>query len=192
VHDDERAPVTPVRQVRAVIAALGGAIASLARGDRRQPRVRLSAGDSAPEFELPASDGATYRLSGFRGTSPVVVAWFPKAFTSGCTVECRSIGGAITELARYEAMVFAACCDDVNTVRAFARSTGIGAPILADRDKRVARAFGVLGPLGLPSRWTFYIGIDGRIVSVDRDVHVADHGEAIRSALERFGVTRRP
>ena len=175
-----------------MIAALGSAIATVARGDRTAPAVHLDIGDPAPDFELTASDGQTYRLLPVHGTAPVVIAWFPKAFTSGCTAECRSIGATKRELDRYNAVIFAACCDDVETTRAFARSTGIGVPILADHDKRVARAYGVLGPIGLPRRWTFFIGADGRILNVDRDVHAADHGTAIATALERFGVSRRP
>jgi peroxiredoxin len=56
----------------------------------------------------------------------------------------------------------------------------------------VARAYGVLGPLGLPSRWTVYIGSDGRILAVDREVRAGNHGADIIVALERFGVSRRP
>ena len=121
-----------------------------------------------------------------------MIAWFPKAFTAGCTAECRSIGLTKRELEGFDAAVFAACCDTVETNRAFAESTGIGVPILSDRDKRVARAYGVLGPIGLPSRWTFYIGADGRILNIDRAVRAAGHGAEIRSVLERFGVARRP
>jgi peroxiredoxin Q/BCP len=192
VHDDEGAGLTPLRKARAVVAALGGAFASLARSDRSRSHVRLEAGDPAPDFELPASDGQTYRLSRLHATVPVVIAWFPKAFTSGCTAECRSIGVSKLELDHCGAVVLAACCDDVETARSFARSTAVGVPILADCDKQVSRAYGVLGPIGLPRRWTFYIGTDGRILSVDRHVHAADHGRAIRLTLERAGVPRRP
>ena len=192
VHDDGSARVTSVRKARAVVAALGSAIAAVARGNRTSPTVHLNIGDPAPDFALPASDGQTYRLLPLHRTAPVVVAWFPKAFTPGCTAECRSIGLTKAQLDRYNAIIFAACCDDVETTRAFAATTGIGMPVLADHDKRVARAYGVLGPIGLPRRWTFYIGMDGRILGVDRDVHATDHGTAIARALERFGVTRRP
>jgi peroxiredoxin Q/BCP len=184
--------VTAVRKARAAFAALGRAIATVARPDRTAPKVHLNVGDVAPDFELPASDGQTYRLLRLQGTAPVVLAWFPKAFTPGCTAGCRSIGVSRGDLDRYNALVFAACCDDVATARAFAESTRVGVPILADHDRRVARAYGVLGAMGLPRRWTFYIGTDGRILSVDRDVHVTHHGTAIATALERFGVPRRP
>lgn len=152
----------------------------------------MAAGDIAPDFALAASDGRTYNLAQFRGRSVVVVAWFPKAFTRGCTAECRSIGLTKGALGAFDAAIFAASCDTVDTNREFAASMGVEFPILSDPDKTVARAYGVLGPLGLPSRWTVYIGIDGRILAVDRDVHTGNHGVDITTALERFGVSRRP
>ena len=51
----------------------------------------LKVGDPAPDFKLPATDGKTYKLSDFKGKQAVVVAWFPKAFTQGCTIECKSL-----------------------------------------------------------------------------------------------------
>jgi len=51
----------------------------------------LQVGDAAPDFALKASDGHTYKLSDFKGKKAVVIAWYPKAFTSGCTIECESL-----------------------------------------------------------------------------------------------------
>jgi thioredoxin-dependent peroxiredoxin len=50
----------------------------------------LKVGDKAPDFTLKASDGKTYSLADFKGKKAVVIAWFPKAFTGGCTAECKS------------------------------------------------------------------------------------------------------
>lgn len=156
-----------------------------------EPRVELTAGDPAPDFSLAASDGQTCHLSGLRGRV-VVVAWFPKAFTAGCTIECQSIGLSGRALGAFDAAIFAASCDTVEANRAFAASTGLDVPVLSDTDSAVARAYGVLGPLGLPSRWTVYIGPDGRLLAIDREVHPGNHGADIVAALERFGVSRRP
>lgn len=177
------------RQSVALVSALGTAFVNLL--SRSAPRVELAAGDRAPDFALPASDGRTYRLSELRGRI-VVIAWFPKAFTAGCTSECRSIGLSRQALGNLDAAVFAASCDTVAINREFAASTGIDVPILSDADKSVARAYGVLGPLGLPSRWTVYIGTDGVILAIDREVRVGNHGADIVTALESFGVSRRP
>lgn len=179
-----------LRQSGALLSALGTAVTSLL-SPGRGARVELAAGDVAPDFTLPASDGRTYRLADFRGRV-VVIAWFPKAFTAGCTAECRSIGMSKRALGAFDAAIFAASCDTVEINREFAASSGIEFPILSDAEATVARAYGVLGPLGLPSRWTVYIGADGRVLAIDREVRFGNHGADITSALERFGVSRRP
>ena len=184
--------VTARRAITAVIFAFGTAVVNLFRRGPSQARVQLLPGDRAPDFTLMASDGRRYGLSEFTGRAAVVIAWFPKAFTGGCTAECRSIGLTHAALGGFDAAVFAASCDSVETNRDFAASVGIGFPILSDPDATVARAYGVLGPLGLPRRWTVYIGADGRILDIDRDVHTGSHGADIAAALHGFGVSRRP
>ena len=71
----------------------------------------------------------------------------------------------------------------------FAESLGIGYPILSDPSRDVARAYGVLSRSGYASRWTYYIGVDGRILAIDKDVHAASHGNEIAARLEELGVT---
>jgi thioredoxin-dependent peroxiredoxin len=181
-----------LRKTGALMSALGTAFASVLSSGRKTPRVELAPGDVAPDFSLAASDGRTYRLADFAGRSVVVIAWFPKAFTSGCTAECASIGLTKGALGAFDATIFAASCDTVDTNRDFAASMGIDFPILSDPDGAVARAYGVLGPLGLRSRWTVYVGTNGRILAIDREVRTGSHGADIMSALERFGVSRRP
>lgn len=71
---------------------------------------------------------------------------------------------------------FAASVDSVETNTKFAASLGIDYPILSDATKDVARAYGVLSPSGFASRWTFYIGADGRILDIDKSVSAGTHG----------------
>jgi thioredoxin-dependent peroxiredoxin len=151
----------------------------------------LAPGDDAPDFELAASDGRTYRLSSFRGHSAVVIAWFPKAFTGGCTAECESIGASRRALDQFNVTYFGASVDRLETNRRFAASMGIDYPILSDPGKSVARAYGVLGPGGFPSRWTFYVGIDGRISRIDKTVRTGMHGLDIEQALKELQTSRR-
>ena len=94
--------------VTSVIAAVTGLSRALvARASGREPaRILLGPGDMAPDFELPASDGRAYRLSDSRGRQAVVMAWFPKAFTGGCTVECRLLGASHTILRGFKRPVF--------------------------------------------------------------------------------------
>src|SRR6185295_17185607 len=152
--------------------------------------VVLRAGDVAPEFTLPASDGVTYRLSEFRGR-PVVIAWFPKAFTGGCTAECRSLSEFSSAFAQATCKVqcFAASVDTAKTNAEFAAALDLTCPILSDPGKDVARAYGVLGPSGFASRWTFYIGADGRILDIDTQVRATSHGRDVAARLTQLGIS---
>ena len=180
-----------LRMIAASAAAVAASVVHLARDRGTSGHVVLVPGDEAPEFALAASDGRTYRLSEFRGREVVVLAWFPAAFTAGCTAECESIGVSRETLGRFAAAYFGASVDRPETNRRFAQSTGIGFPILSDPEKSTARAYGVLGPIGFPSRWTFYIGLDGRILAIDKDVRARTHGSAIEKTLGELRVPRR-
>jgi len=71
---------------------------------------------------------------------------------------------------------FAASVDSPDANRKFAESLGVRYPILSDPTKEVARAYGVLARSGYASRWTFYIGADGRILEIDKKVSPSSHG----------------
>jgi peroxiredoxin Q/BCP len=88
---------------------------------------------------------------------------------------------------------FAASADNAQTNRRFAESLELDYPILSDPSKDTARAFGVVGGLlPWPSRWTFYIGTDGRVLYVDRDIKTKTAGADIAARLTALGVARRP
>jgi peroxiredoxin Q/BCP len=87
---------------------------------------------------------------------------------------------------------FSVSVDTPDTNEAFAQSLGIDYPLLSDPDKSVARAYGVVdADQPFPSRWTFYIGADGRILDVDKLVSPATHGNAIAAKLAELGIPRR-
>src|SRR3977135_1172361 len=66
----------------------------------------LKVGDQAPNFKLQATDGKTYQLSDFKGKQAVVLAWFPAAFTRGCTIECKSLAENGDKIKRYDVACF--------------------------------------------------------------------------------------
>ena len=130
----------------------------------------LKVGDSAPDFTLPASDGNVYSLSDFKGKQAVVLAWFPKAFTRGCTIECKSLAENGHLLKQFNATYFMASTDKIDANRDFAREMKADFPLLSDPSKATAEAYGVKHVMGFAKRHTFYIDKNGVIVKIDRDV----------------------
>lgn len=161
------------------LAALAAALLSFSAS--AAPKV----GDDAPDFTLQASDGKTYKLSSFRGKQAVVIAWFPKAFTGGCTAECKSLRENGDQIGNSGAALFAASVDDVATNKKFAESLGLDYPILSDPSKATAKAFGVLNPANnLAQRWTFFIGKDGKVLAIDQSVQPSSHGTTVATKLK--------
>ena len=108
----------------------------------------LAVGDMAPDFELPGTDEGRYRLSDYRGEKAVVLAWFPQAYTSGCTIECKSLTENGHLIQEYDVVYFMASVDPLADNIGFAIETGANFPLLSDEDKTVAKAYGVLHPQG--------------------------------------------
>jgi peroxiredoxin Q/BCP len=158
------------------------------------PSVELKVGDVAPPFKLQASDGKTYSLADFKGKSAVVVAWFPRAFTSGCTVECKSLAANGNLIKAYKVAYFMASVDPIEGekgIKAFAESEKADFPLLSDPTKEVAAAYGVLSPRGVSNRWTFYIGADGKILHVDKAVKPPTSAEDMAAKLGELGVPKK-
>ena len=103
----------------------------------------LKVGDVAPDFTLQGSDGKTYRLSDYHGKQAVVLAWFPKAFTPGCTTECKIMAEHGSKLKKFDVAYFTASVDKPEKNKDFAKSVGADYPILSDprgqRGPRVRR-----------------------------------------------------
>ncbi len=149
-------------------------------------------GEKAPDFTLKASDGKEYSLSQFAGKQAVVIAWFPKAFTPGCTLECKALKESGDALRKFNVAYFAASVDDAQKNGDFAKSLGLDFPILSDPSKKTAEAYGVVHE-GRPvaERWTFYIGSDGLIKAVDQKVNTKEHGQDVARQLDTLGVPRK-
>jgi len=154
-------------------------------------RAELSVGDMAPEFTLQGSDGKAYTLSEFRGKEAVVLAWFPKAYTSGCTIECKSLAENGHLIRKYQVSYFMASVDPIEENRGFAEQQKADFPLLSDPTKETARAFGVLSGGGYAARHTFYIGVDGRILAIDRNVRPATSAEDMAATLGELEIAAR-
>jgi thioredoxin-dependent peroxiredoxin len=164
------------------------ALGTMARG------AELTVGDDAPDFTLAASDGKTYRLADFKGKKAVVLAWFPRAFTPGCTIECKSLAANGDKIRQYEVAYFMASTDAVDGEKgnkAFAESEKADFPILGDPTKETAAAYGVLNAeRGFAYRWTFYIDKDGKIAAIEKAVKPATSAEDMLAKLEELKVKK--
>ena len=151
----------------------------------------LEVGDQAPDFLLEATDGKTYSLSQFKDKEAVVIAWYPMAYTSGCTSECKSLAQNGHLLKRLDVSYFMASVDELEQNQAFAEETEADFPLLSDPSKTVAKAYDVLAFYGLPYRHTFYIGKDGKILFIDREINAATSAEDMAAKLEELGIPAR-
>ena len=172
------------------LAVLGLCVALSTAHAEDKPVVKE--GDKAPEFKLKGSDGKEYSLKQFAGKQAVVIAWFPKAFTSGCTKECKSMRENGEKIRQFDVAYFTASCDDAEKNTEFAKSLMLDYPILSDPGQEVAKAYGVVHEgREVPERWTFYIDKDGVIKSIDKKVTTDSHGEDIAKKLAELGVAKK-
>ena len=150
----------------------------------------IEQGEEAPDFELPDQDGRVVKLSGFRG-HPVVVYFYPKADTSGCTVQACGVRDHRADYTRAGATVLGISPDPVAKVKRFADKHELDFPLLADEDHAVADAYGVWVQKSMygrtylgNERTTFVIGPDGVVAKVLRKVKPAEHDGLVLGALE--------
>jgi thioredoxin-dependent peroxiredoxin len=176
--------------VKKVISSLIAVGLSFVFGGAKVQAADLQVGDPAPDFSLKGSDGKTYNLKDFAGKQAVVLAWFPKAFTGGCTKECRSFQTDSKAIKAFDVAYFTASVDTPEDNAKFAESLGVkDYAILADPTRETAKAYGVVNKeKGFATRWTFYICKDGKILAIDKNVKVEHHGVDVATKLKELGV----
>jgi peroxiredoxin Q/BCP len=148
----------------------------------------LKVGDKAPDFALKGTDGKIHKLSDYRGKQAVVVAWYPKALTGGCTKECQSLKESGQELRKFDVAYFAASVDDEALNKQFSDKLGLDFPLLSDPTKDTAKSFGVLNDRGMANRWTFFIDKNGTITHIDKQVNPEGYGKTVAAKLKDLGI----
>ncbi|HTO56062.1 MAG TPA: peroxiredoxin [Myxococcota bacterium] len=151
-------------------------------------RAELAPGDKAPDFTLQTTDGKPVKLSDFVGKRAFVLAWYPKAFTGGCTEELKSFGDAELDLAKYDVAIYMVSFDKPEKNAEFAKSLNAKLPLLSDPTGATAEAFGNSGLGGMyAKRWTYYVDADGVVRYVDKDVKTATAAKDIAAKLGELG-----
>jgi len=140
----------------------------------------VAVGDPAPDFVAPNQDGSPFRLSSLKG-SPVVLYFYPKADTPGCTIESKGFRDAHAEFAAKKVHIVGVSVDDCPAQKAFMEKYGLPFPLIADSSKAVASAYGVLGPRGSARRVTFLIDPNGTVVEVVDSSSPDPHLKAARA-----------
>ncbi len=148
----------------------------------------IAVGVTAPDFQLLDQNNETQRLRDYRGQW-VVMYFYPKNDTPGCTTEACNFRDDIFELKALDAAVLGVSIDDTESHAAFAEKYSLPFPLLADREATVANKYGAVRNLGLfklAKRYTFIIDPSGKIAKVYRDVKPKQHSDRVIADLKRL------
>jgi peroxiredoxin Q/BCP len=147
----------------------------------------LSAGDRAPVFSAATADGSTLALQDFAGKKNVVLFFYVKDNTPGCTREARAFGDAMAEFEAKNTAVLGVSTNSAESHDRFATNNELEFPLLADTDAEMAKAFGVLKSSGkMAERATFLIDRDGVVRAVWPKVSITGHTREILGKIEEL------
>jgi peroxiredoxin Q/BCP len=152
----------------------------------------ITEGAPAPEFSLPSTNGDTISLSDFKGKQAVVMYFYPKDSTPGCTVEACSFRDNLAAVQSHGAAVLGVSPDSVKSHASFTQKQSLNFPLLADTERELAKAYGVWVEkkqygrtfMGI-ERSTFLIDKDGKIKKIWRKVTPKTHVAEVIEALKR-------
>ena len=150
--------------------------------------IKARVGDAAPDFEGPTSDGSRLGLKNFIGKKNVVLYFYPKDDTPGCTKEACGFRDNLQSLREMGAEIIGVSLDSVDSHKKFASKYSLPFPLISDKEKRIAGAYGVLKDTGTSvNRATFIIDKAGKIAKVFPKVDVTKHSEEVAEALKALG-----
>ncbi|HKM49964.1 MAG TPA: peroxiredoxin [Candidatus Bathyarchaeia archaeon] len=148
--------------------------------------INVKVGDTAPNFYGPTSDGS--KLTDFRGRKNVVLYFYPKDDTPGCTKEACSFRDNLKSIREMGSEIVGISVDDVDSHKKFAEKYHLPFPLVSDPDKKIATAYGVLrDPPTMTNRVTFIIDKNGKITNIFPKVDVTQHTEEVVAALKKLG-----
>jgi peroxiredoxin Q/BCP len=185
---------SPMTKTLYILVAMVGVIATVlfyqdAFGGSKEEPMKLKVGDRALDFELISQTGGKVRLSNFQNKKNVVLYFYPKDNTPGCTAEACSFRDNLAQFASDGTEVIGVSLDSVESHQKFAQKYGLNFLLLSDTDHEVVKAYGVEGGLlGLKyaKRTTFLIDKTGIIRNIFLNVSVKGHSEELLAALQKL------
>jgi peroxiredoxin Q/BCP len=150
----------------------------------------IAEGDMAPDFQIPATDGRTVSLGGFKG-KPFILYFYPKADTPGCTKEACAFQESMPKLEEIGLDVVGVSPDKIKPIEKFAAKYGLTFPLASDEDHAVADRYGTWVEKSMygrkymgMERSTFLIGGNGKVLKVWRKVSVTAHADDVLKAAK--------
>ena len=152
----------------------------------------LKVGDPAPDFSLPSTAGTTISLSGLKGKK-VVLYFYPKDDTPGCTKEACGFRDSIDDLTKANVTILGVSADDIDSHKQFVSKYDLNFPLLSDQDKSVSIAYGAWGEKTLygktsigMNRLTFLMNEDGKLAKIWRKVKPDIHAQQVLEAAQKI------
>jgi len=149
----------------------------------------LSVGDEAPRVAARDQHGAEVQLADVYAQGPVLVYFYPKADTPGCTAQACSLRDAFPDFGAQGLQVIGVSADTVEGQKKFAEKYGLPFTLLADPDGVVAKAFGVPAMMGFAKRQSFLIK-DGKIAWIVESAKTGDHAAEVQAAWRELSAAR--
>jgi peroxiredoxin Q/BCP len=145
----------------------------------------LKVGDPAPDFTAPASDGSQVHLKDKIGPSPIVLYFYPKDNTPGCTKEACGLRDNFAAFRKLNATVYGISYDTVDSHQAFIKKFNLPFLLLSDHDKKIAELYGAKGLL-FAKRMTFVVDKTGKIAWLNPSVNPSTHSQELEAVLAKL------
>jgi peroxiredoxin Q/BCP len=145
-------------------------------------------GSAAPDFNLPSQESSSVSLKDYRG-SWIVLYFYPKDLTAGCTREARNFQADQAKYAERHAVVLGVSVDSIDSHKKFCAKEGLNFKLLADTDGKVSRSYGSLtnyGVVKLSARHTFLVDPTGKVAKAYTSVDPVRHSEEVLAALDQM------
>ena len=143
----------------------------------------VTVGKPPPDFDTKDHNGAALKLSALKGT-PVVVYFYPKDETPGCTTEAKDFRDSWKDLEKKGITMIGISTDNTDSHKAFAKHHNLPFHLVSDESGAIAKSFGVPNRMGFLGRQTFVIGADGNVKKIYRDVDVSKHASEVLADLQ--------